>query len=235
MEDQPSQQGVKSHASRLADFLPGIYERLLSHYGPQHWWPGETRFEIVVGAILTQSIAWSNVEKAIANLKAAQALEPAALHSLPAGELANLIRPAGYYNAKAHKIKAFVAHLHEHYQYDLNALLAKEAHALRSELLSICGIGPETADSIILYAAEQPVFVVDAYTRRLLSRLGLTSQDIDYGDLQAIFEDNLPRQISLFQEYHALIVCHGKLTCRKKPLCETCPLLPVCGFGRPQI
>lgn len=234
MEDQASGEGVGSHTGGLSDLLLEIYELLLGHNGPQHWWPAQTRFEIIIGAILTQSVAWSNVEKAIANLKAAKALEPAVLHALSEGELAPLIRPAGYYNAKARKIKAFVAHLHEHYQYDLDALLSKEVHALRSELLSIHGIGPETADSVILYAAGQPTFMVDAYTRRLLSRLGLVSNNIDYGGLQTTFEDNLPHQTSLFQEYHALIVCHGKSICRKKPLCAACPLLSICGFGQDQ-
>jgi endonuclease-3 related protein len=219
---------------KLSEFLPEVYERLLDHYGSQGWWPAETCFEIIVGAILTQAVAWSNVEKAISNLKAAQALEPTALHVLPADELARLIRPAGYYNAKARKIKAFVAHLQEHYQYDLDALLSKTVQTLRDELLSIYGIGPETADSIILYASDQATFVIDAYTRRLLSRLGLVPNDIGYDGLQSTFEDNLPHQASLFQEYHALIVCHGKSVCQKRPLCAACPLLAICGFGQSQ-
>jgi endonuclease-3 related protein len=214
--------------------LLDAYECLLRYYGPQHWWPAETRFEIIVGAILTQSVAWSNVEKAIANLKAAQALNPAVLDALSVDELAWLIRPAGYYNAKARKIKAFVAYLREHYQYDLDVLFTKEVDALRNELLAIHGIGPETADSIVLYAAGKAVFVVDAYTRRLASRLGLVSNDISYGDLQAAFENNLPHQTPIFQEYHALIVRHAKLICRKIPLCEACPLLSMCEFGQSQ-
>jgi len=234
MENQPSKEGISLHGGRLSDLLLEVYERLLGHHGPQHWWPAETCFEVIIGAILTQAVAWSNVEKAIANLKAAQVLDPAALHALPADELAHLIRPAGYYNAKARKIKAFAAHLREHYQYDLDALLSKEVRILRDELLSIHGIGPETADSIILYAAGQPVFVVDAYTRRLLSRLGLVSNNTDYGGVQATFEDNLPHQTSLFREYHALIVCHGKSICRRKPFCAACPLLPICTFGQSQ-
>lgn len=218
----------------LSRLLLDVYERLLAAYGPQHWWPAQTRFEVIIGAILTQSVAWSNVEKAIANLKTAQVLDPAALYALPVDQLASLIRPAGYYSAKADKIKAFVAHLHEHYRYDLDALLGKEVEALRRELLSIYGIGPETADSIILYAAGQPVFVVDAYTRRLLSRLGLVSDRIGYGDLQAVFEEHLPHQTALFQEYHALIVRHAKSTCLKRPLCTACPLFSWCEFGQSQ-
>jgi len=217
-----------------AGWLLDAYERLLRHYGPQYWWPAETRFEIVVGAILTQSVAWSNVEKAIENLKAGQALAPAVLDALSIDELAWLIRPAGYYNAKARKIKAFVAYLCERYQYDLDALFTKEVDALRNELLAIHGIGPETADSIVLYAAGKSVFVVDAYTRRLASRLGLVSNDISYGDLRAAFENNLPHQTPLFQEYHALIVRHAKSICRKRPLCEACPLLSMCEFGQSQ-
>lgn len=234
MENQLHQEGVNSNTERLSEVLLQIYERLLHHYGPQYWWPAQTRFEIIIGAILTQSVSWSNVEKAIANLKAAQALDPDVLHALPIDELARLIRPAGYYNAKARKIKAFAAHLHEHYECDLDALLSRETQALRHELLSVHGIGPETADSIILYAAGQPVFVVDAYTRRLLSHLGLASSYINYNDLQAIFEDNLPNQASLFQEYHALIVRHAKSTCRKRPLCVACPLLSICRFAQSQ-
>ena len=217
-----------------------VYERLLHHYGPQHWWPAQTRFEIIIGAILTQAVAWSNVEKAIANLKAAQALDPNALVALPVDELAHLIRPASYYNVKARRIQAFVRHLNEHYRGDLDALLSKEVYTLRNELVSIYGIGRETADSIILYAAGRPVFVVDAYTRRLFSRLDLVStpsatlrtSNTDYDELQAIFQDNLPSQVSLFQEYHALIVQHGKSLCRKSPLCTDCPLSSMCGFAQ---
>ena len=217
-----------------------IYERLLHHYGPQHWWPAQTRFEIIIGAILTQAVTWSNVEKAIANLKAAQVLDPTAFVALPVDELAYLIRPAGYYNVKARRIQAFVTHLNEHYKCDLEALLSKEVQALRNELISIYGIGRETADSIILYAAGQPVFVVDAYTRRLFSRLDLVStpsatlrtSDTDYANLQAIFQDNLPSQVSLLQEYHALIVQHGKSLCSKRPLCTDCPLSSMCGFAQ---
>ena len=234
MENPPSSEIICAHIGMVSDLLHEVYGRLLDHYGPQSWWPADTRFEVIIGAILTQAVAWANVEKAIANLKAAEALEQAVLHAFPTDELARLIRPAGYYNVKARKIKAVVGHLYEHYQYNLDALLSKEASALRFELLSIYGIGPETADSIILYAAGQPRFVVDTYTRRLLSRLGLASDDIDYDDLQGTFEDNLPREVRLFQEYHALIVQHGKSVCRKRPLCLACPLLPICGFGQSQ-
>jgi endonuclease-3 related protein len=217
---------------QLPEALLDIYARLLDRYGPQGWWPAETRFEVLIGAILTQSVAWSNVEKAIANLKAAQMLEAPALYAAPVGELAALLRPAGYYNAKARKLKTLVAHLHDHYRYDLDALFSQDTASLRAKLLSIHGIGPETADSVILYAAGQPIFVVDAYTRRLCARLGLASPSIDYDELQALFEDNLPSDTALFQEYHALIVQHAKTLCRKKPLCADCPLLDMCPFGQ---
>jgi len=216
----------------IKELLLDIYQRFLHHYGPQGWWPGETRFEVMVGAILTQSVAWSNVEKAIANLKTAQMLDPAALHTVPVGELAPLLRPAGYYNAKARKIKALVAHLHDHHRYDLDELFSQDIPSLRAELLSIHGIGPETADSIILYAAGQPVFVVDAYTRRVCARLGLESQTVRYDELQAVFANNLTHDTALFQEYHALIVQHAKSVCRKRPLCGECLLLAVCPFGQ---
>jgi endonuclease-3 related protein len=234
MENQAKRESIGVHTGWVSDLLQEVYERLLARHGPQRWWPADTRFEIIIGAILVQGIAWPNAARAISNLKAAQVLEPAVLHALPTDELAGLIRPAGYYNVKACKLRAVVAHLYEHYQYDLDALFSKETRALRHELLSIYGIGPETADSIILYAAGQPVFVVDAYTRRLLSRLGLVSDDIDYDELQVTFEHNLPHQVALFQEYHALIVQHGKSICRKRPLCASCHLLSLCGFGQSQ-
>lgn len=220
---------VEDRALNTARLLD-IYRRLLRHYGPQRWWPAETRFEMIVGAILTQSVAWTNVEKAIANLKAAGALEPAVLHSLSMDHLAQLVRPSGYYNVKARKVKAFVEHLGG-YGYDLDALFSQETPALRDELLSIHGVGPETADSIILYAAHQPVFVIDAYTMRLFPRLGLVPEGITYDQIQAFFHENLPRDVALYQEYHALIVQQCKYTCAKKPACTNCPLDAVCQFN----
>jgi endonuclease-3 related protein len=216
----------------LADTISTIYDRLWRHHGPQAWWPAETPFEVMVGAILTQAVAWTNVEKAIDNLKAARLLDPLRLHSMPAAELAPLLRPSGYYNAKARKLKALAVHLHDLYEGDVDRMLSRDRHVLREELLSIHGIGPETADSIILYAAGRPQFVVDAYTRRLLSRIGLVPAGISYVDLQAAFQSNLPRDTALYQEYHALIVQHGKSTCRKKPLCAGCVLLDICEFGQ---
>lgn len=232
MGDQGIGTGVER--GRVADSLQAVYARLLAHYGPQGWWPAESRFEIIVGAILVQSVAWPNVERAIGNLKGAGALTPAALQALPEDDLADLIRPARFYNAKAGKVKAFVAHLEAQYGLELDGLLAQEGGALRRELLSIYGIGPETADSILLYAAGQPVFVADAYARRLLGRLGLVAKGVGYEALQAVCEAHLPRDVALFQELHALIVAHGKSTCRREPLCAGCPLLSMCGFGQAQ-
>lgn len=188
----------------------------------------------MVGAILTQSVAWSNVEKAIRNLKAAGLLNAAGLHRTPAAELAPLLRPSGYYNAKARKLKALAAHLHDVYGCDIDRMLSQDRQTLRAELLAIHGIGPETADSIVLYAAGQPSFVVDSYTRRLLSRVGMVSAQAGYEELQVIFEDNLPRDTALYQEYHALIVQHAKSTCRKNPLCAACVLLDICQLGQSQ-
>ncbi len=186
----------------------------------------------MVGAILTQSAAWVNVEKAIANLKAARALSPAALRQLSLSELAALIRPCGYYHAKALKLKALVNWLGEHYEDNLDRLFAEDMSALRQQLLAIHGIGQETADSIILYAANQPIFVIDAYTRRIMSRIGLAPEGDSYSACQALFTDNLPADAQLFNEYHALLVSLAKEVCRKRPLCRKCCLNDICGFTR---
>ncbi|MCS6903435.1 MAG: endonuclease III domain-containing protein [Candidatus Bipolaricaulota bacterium] len=209
-----------------------IYAQLFSHYGPQHWWPAQTEFEVIVGAILTQSTNWQNVERAIAHLNEHNALTPERLYKLPEEELAALIRPAGYFRQKAKKLKAFVAHLHAHHQGNLSKMLAQPTKKLRAELLSIWGIGPETADSIVLYAAHRPVFVVDAYTQRIFTRLGLLNAKIPYEELQNFFMRRLPKSTQLFNEYHALIVRHGKETCRPKPLCWQCPLSESCAYAR---
>lgn len=204
------------------DKLLKIYQRLLAHYGPQRWWPADSPFEVIVGAILTQSAAWGNVEKAITNLKKADALNPAALRRLSTDDLAKLIHSSGYYNAKAQKLKAFVQVLGEEYGDDLVALFSLDMPQLREKLLSIYGIGEETADSIILYAADKPIFVIDAYTRRILRRLGLGPEGVDYAAFQKFFMENLPHQVCLFNEYHALLVHLGKEVCKKKPLCPCC-------------
>ncbi len=216
---------------RLSHRLLDIYRRLHVAYGPQHWWPGETPFEVIVGAILTQSAAWANVEKAIANLKAAGVLSPEGLAGLSEGELARLVYSAGYFNAKARKLKAFVALLSQRFDGELERLLAAPVEELRPLLLATHGIGPETADSILLYAAGRPVFVIDAYTRRSFSRLGLTPGHDSYDSWRALFMENLEADAALFNEYHALIVRHGKEVCRRQPRCEVCPLREGCPTG----
>ena len=214
----------------LGEILLEIYHRLLARYGQQHWWPADDPFEVIVGAILTQSAAWTNVEKAISNMKAENALTPAALHDLPLDRLARLIRPSGYYNAKALKLKSFADRLYSHYGGDLGRLFALDTPQLRLELLSIYGIGEETADSIILYAARRPVFVIDAYTRRILSRLSLAPSSDNYGAFQALFAENLPEDEGLYNECHALLVRHGKGVCRKVPHCPLCCLRGLCPY-----
>jgi endonuclease-3 related protein len=213
-----------------APTLVGIYQRLFDRFGPQHWWPAEEPFEVIIGAILTQSAAWGNVEKAIKNLRGAGALSPRALRKLPRAKLAELVYPCGYYNAKALKLKAFALWLGNHYQDDLDKLFALDAADLRQQLLTVHGIGPETADSIILYAAGKPVFVIDAYTRRIMSRLGLAPKRDSYAAYQALFRDNLPTDAQMFNEYHALLVCLGKKVCRRQPLCADCCLSDLCRF-----
>lgn len=209
-----------------------IYRQLLTRYGPQHWWPADSPFEVIVGAILTQSTSWQNVERAIANLKKRKALTPQRIYKLSEEKLAELIRPAGYFRQKAKKLKAFIKHLYAQYDGDPHTMLAQPTKKLRVELLSIWGIGPETADSILLYAAQKPVFVVDAYTKRILSRLGLVKPTISYKELQQFFMRRLPKSVKLFNEYHALIVRHGKEVCRPKPHCSQCVLARNCQFYR---
>lgn len=201
-----------------------IYEHLFRAFGPQHWWPGETRFEIIVGAILTQNTSWANVAKAIANLKEARLLDPDRLHALDLAELEPLIRPAGYFRLKAKRLRNFTQWLIDNYQGRLDALDAIETHRLREELLGISGIGPETADSIVLYALDRPVFVVDTYTARVAVRHGLIEPDIDYTQLQCLFESSLEPDVRLFNEFHALLVHVGKDFCKPKPRCAACPL-----------
>ena len=210
-----------------ADTLLAMYEAMHAALGPSFWWPGDTPFEIAIGAILTQNTNWQNVEKAIANLRKNGFLEAEAMHRLAVPELAELIRPAGYYNIKARRIFNFLHFLRDEAGYDLEALKGRRLKELRPKILGVNGIGPETADSILLYALEFPTFVVDAYTARLMGRHGLAWEDIDYYELQAIFMDALPVDVALYNEYHALIVRVGKDWCKKKSgLCETCPLQP---------
>ena len=214
----------------VSQALLNIYHHLMARYGRQYWWPAQEPFEIIVGAILTQSAAWGNVEKAIANLKSARALSPEALRRLTLPEVAGLIRPCGYYNAKALKLKSFAHWLGEYYNDDLGKLFANNIDHLRQQLLSVHGIGQETADSIILYAANKPNFVVDAYTRRIINRIGLAPDNNNYTAYQNLFMHNLPADARLFNEYHALLVCLGKSACRNHPLCHQCCLNSICHF-----
>jgi endonuclease-3 related protein len=204
--------------------LTEIYELLYEAFGPQHWWPGETPFEIAIGAILTQNTSWTNVDKAIANLKSASALTSEKLHRIEASALAELIRPAGYYNIKTKRLKSFVDWLFDNYDGRLENLEPITTDRLRSELLAIKGIGRETADSILLYALGRTVFVVDTYTARIMTRHGLIEPDADYEQLRELFESNLPEDPQLFNEYHALLVRTGKHYCKPKAKCPGCPL-----------
>lgn len=214
----------------MREKLLKLYDDLYAAYGPQGWWPAETRFEVIIGAILVQSTAWGNAAKAIRNLNAANLVSPDRLGEVPQNRLEMLIRPSGYYRMKAKKIRAFLEHLRIFHGNRLEALFASDPPTLRKELLSIYGIGEETADSILLYAAEKPIFVVDAYTHRLLTRLGWFAGAYHYGGLQKIFMESLPHDPQLFNEYHALIVRHGVETCRKTPRCEVCGLSHRCAY-----
>jgi endonuclease-3 related protein len=206
------------------DKLMQIYDLLYERFGPQHWWPGRTRFEIIVGAILTQNTNWTNVEKAITNLKAADRLTPHRLYEIEIHELAELIRPAGYFNIKAGRLKNFLDWLFDNYDGDLERLEGLSPGTMREQLLTIKGIGRETADSIVLYAYDKPVFVVDTYTCRVLGRHELIEAGADYEQVRDYFESNLPSDVKLFNEYHALFVRVGKEYCRPKPGCRGCPL-----------
>jgi len=201
-----------------------MYELLEEAFGPQHWWPGETPFEVMVGAVLTQNTNWTSVEKAIANLKSRGLLSPRKLHELPTPELAQLIRPAGYFNIKAKRLKNLVRFLCDEFDGDLDALFRLSVDELREMLMSVSGVGRETCDSIILYAAGKPTFVVDTYTHRVLVRHDLIDESAGYDEIKEVFESSLPGNVQLFNEFHALLVRVGKLYCRKKPKCAECPL-----------
>ena len=210
-------------AARTGKLLQELFRKMLDAFGVQGWWPGETPFEVALGAILTQNTNWSNVARVIQGLKEAGLLNPGALKALAEGELARLIRPAGYFNVKARRLKSFLAFLEE-FQDSMELLAAADLETLRPALLKVKGIGPETADSILLYALDQPTFVVDAYTFRILSRHGLLAEPCTYEDLRQLFMDHLPSEVGLYQEYHALLVRLGKEFCRPQPRCSACPL-----------
>lgn len=207
--------------------LAVYYDALFHAYGPQHWWPGRSRFEVILGAILTQNTSWTNVERAIGNLRSNRLLSPGAIERIPVGQLARLIRSSGYFRQKARKLKAFVQFLRKRYQGSLDKLFSTETSLLRAQLLGVHGLGPETTDSILLYAGKHPVFVVDAYTRRIFLRHRLLEGNEDYEDIRELFERNLPPETARFNEYHALIVHTGKHFCKKREAaCLGCPLRP---------
>ncbi len=234
-----------------------VYRHLLDRFGTQGWWPvsslageegfdergyhrgdytyprdGAQRFEIVLGAILTQNTAWRNVERALGNLKAASLLSPDAVYGAPEEQLLECLRPAGYFRVKARRLRAFLDHLFRAHGWSLGRLFSLPQEELREVLLGINGIGPETADSILLYAAHRPSFVIDAYTRRTFGRLGLLDPGAGYEELRSLFEAELPKEEGLYNEFHALIVRHGKEVCRKTPLCTVCPLMDICAYYR---
>lgn len=209
-----------------------IYKRLYGAFGPRRWWPAETPFEVMVGAVLTQNTSWANVEKAILNLKKRRLLTPERLNGIPSRELAALIRPSGYYNIKAKRLKSLVDFLMRDFGGDIALMRRKGVEALKKELLRVHGIGPETCDSIMLYALNKPVFVIDAYTKRIFSRCGMAKEDVTYDELQRLFTEALPRDVKLYNEYHALIVQLGKEVCRKAPKCNLCPINKLCYNAR---
>ena len=216
-------------ASKTQKILAEIFNKLFAHFGPQHWWPGDTPFEVLVGAVLTQNTAWTNVEKAIANLKQEKVLTFSRMLNLAPGKLALLIRPSGYYNVKAKRLRNLLFFIHTNYSDSLVRMFSADPARLRQQLLEVNGIGQETADSILLYAGEKPFFVVDAYTKRIFSRRGLIADNADYHTVQGLFMNNLTPNASFYNEYHALIVRIGKDHCKKvKPLCSDCPIFPEC-------
>ncbi len=209
-----------------------VFDRLLDYYGRQCWWPADTPFEVMVGAVLTQATAWTNVERAIARLKESDALSATAMRELDTEELAALIYSSGFHNTKARRLKALVRYIGEAYDDDIEAMRGEDSAKLRRELLAVRGIGEETADAILLYALGKPSFVIDAYTRRLSHRLGVTPETETYPAYQRMFSECLPLDQALFAEYHALIVRHCKEVCRKTPICEGCCLRSVCPTGQ---
>ena len=212
--------------------LRRLYGVLLRAFGPQRWWPGESPFEVMVGAVLTQNTNWRNVQRAIDNLRGRGLLEPRRLARLSEAELARLIRPAGFFRVKARRLKALIDWLTSPAGGDLRRLRRRPLAGLRHELLGISGVGPETADSILLYALGKPTFVVDAYTRRVLRRHGLIDERAAYEDIKVLFESSLPRRVNSYNEYHALLVELGKRYCRPRPRCGECPARPVLGEPR---
>jgi endonuclease-3 related protein len=217
------------YATATGSTLQNIYVRLHAHYGPQQWWPADSLWEIMVGAVLTQNTAWRNVEYALANLKRANALAPARIRALRRDRLARLIRPAGFTSSKPQRLKTLAEFLRREYGDAAENMRNGVLDAQRKQLLALNGIGPETADAILLYVAEQPIFVIDAYTRRIVARVGLADAQTSYHALQEFFMAQLPRETALFQEFHALLDVHAKSLCTKRaPRCAQCPLRDIC-------
>lgn len=214
-------------ASPVQDAPSLYYQALFDHLGPQNWWPARTPFEVIVGAILTQNTSWTNVERAIANLRGEHLLTPRALERVPFARLASLIRSSGYFRQKAKRLKAFVRFLRTDYAGSLSRMFRTPTLELREKLLGVHGVGPETADSVLLYAGKKDVFVVDAYTRRIFSRHSWVTGDVSYEELRSKIEAALPRDVSRYNEFHALLVMTGKNWCRtREPRCSECPLRP---------
>jgi endonuclease-3 related protein len=209
---------------RSFQLLQTLYHHLFEAFGPQHWWPGDSPFEIAVGAILTQNTNWTNVQRAIAQLKHAGVLSCKKMLALSDTDLADLIRPAGYFNVKTKRLKAFLHYLDTRHQASMARMKTHDCSRLRTELLTVHGIGPETADSILLYALEKPSFVIDVYTRRVLSRHSILPYEKEYHVFQAFFHENLPADVQMYNEFHALFVRVGKEYCKPTPKCSQCPL-----------
>lgn len=207
-----------------ARVLQRIYRLLYGAYGPMNWWPADTPFEIIVGAILTQNTAWTNVEKAIANMKKAGLMDPKKVEKVAEKRLATVIKPSGYFNQKAKRLKIFVEYFGEKYDYSIEKMAARPVAEMRKELLELQGVGPETADSILLYALEKPVFVIDNYTMRTFKRLGYLTNEDDYDSAQKMYMKHLKLDVTMYKEYHALIVALGNKLCKPRPTCTSCPL-----------
>lgn len=212
------------HACTVGQCLSSLYELLNTYFGDLHWWPGESPFEVIVGAILTQNTAWHNVEIAIEKLKSKGLLHPERILETEDESLTELIRSSGYYRVKTRRLKSFVRYLRDEYDGSLDRMFAEDLWHLREKLLRVKGIGEETADSILLYAGEKPIFVVDTYTRRILQKHGIICKDASYGDIQKLFMTHLPQSVPLYKQYHALLVNTGKTFCTKTPRCKGCPL-----------
>ncbi len=218
----------------MSGIMLQVYDRLFKAFGPQNWWPGDSGFEMIVGAMLTQNTSWKNVEKAIRNLRQADLMEPQALYNVPVEELEELLRPAGYYSVKARRLRSLLEFIIDRYNGSIKAMFRTDPATLREELLAVKGIGPETADSILLYAGNMPVFVVDAYTHRIFARHGWIGFDADYHQIQDYIQSSLPEDARLYNEYHALLVYAGKHYCLKKnPKCRECPLRELLPEGGP--